>query len=189
MRKLKRTKTKLRLVEVEKLKNVNSLDNKKLYRKKLSLQVRRLKALEMRKAGKSYQYIADKLGTNLSSVYTDVGAILRKEITKRTKSQLSQIVQLELGRLDLLFEKAWNEVKNNNMTAVDKALKIMERRARYLGLDSPAKSLVGEDPEKPFRGDRAKLKVILTGMIKNKQKMEESKEKEVQMDNRNVVNS
>lgn len=185
MRKLKRTNTKLRLI---KIKDINSLDNKSLEQKKLRTNVRRLKALDLRKEGKSYQYIANELGTSLAKVYTDIGMLLRKEIDKRTKTQLNQIVQLELGRLDLLFEKAWKEVKNNNMAAIEKALKIMERRARYLGLDSPAKSLVGEDPEKPFRGDKSKLKAILTGMIKNKQKID-SKEKEVSIDNRDAINS
>jgi DNA-binding CsgD family transcriptional regulator len=190
MRKLKRTKPKLILIKTKKVKDINSLDNKNLQQKKLKASVRRLKALELRKEGKSYQEIANILGSNFAQVYTDIGIVLKKEIEKRTKTQLGQVVQLELERLDALFEKAWEQIKANNVVAIDKALKIMERRAKYLGLDAPAKSVVGEDPEKPFRGDKNKLKTTLMTMIRNKQKQVENKEeKESQMENKNVVNS
>lgn len=176
MRKLKRTKSKLKLIKNRKVKDINSLDNKNLQQKKLKASVRRLKALELRKEGKSYQEIANVLNSSFAQVYTDIGTVLRKEIEKRTKTQLNQVVQLEIERLDALFEKAWKEIKNGNVVAIDKALKIMERRAKYLGLDAPAKSMVGEDPEKPFRGDKNKLKAVLMTMIRNKQKQSENKE-------------
>lgn len=179
MRKLKRIGSKLILIKSKKVKDINSLDNKNLQQKKLKTSVRRLKALELRKEGKSYQEIANILSSNFSQVYTDIGIVLRKEIEKRTKTQLSQVVQLELERLDALFEKAWEQIKANNVVAIDKALKIMERRAKYLGLDAPAKSVVGEDPEKPFRGDKIKLKAMLITMIKNKQKVIEGREEKI----------
>lgn len=176
MRKLKRTKSKLRLIKTKKVKDINSLYNKNLQQKKLKASVRRLKALELRKEGKSYQEIATILNTSFAQVYTDIGVVLRKEIEKRTKTQLNQVVQLEIERLDALFEKAWKEIKTGNIVAIDKALKIMERRSKYLGLDAPAKSVFGEDPEKPFRGDKSKLKTLLMTMIRNKQKQAENKE-------------
>lgn len=179
MRKLKRIGSKLILIKSKKVKDINSLDNKNLQQKKLKTSVRRLKALELRKEGKSYQEIANILGSNFTQVYTDIGIVLRKEIEKRTKTQLSQVVQLELERLDALFEKAWEQIKANNVVAIDKALKIMDRRAKYLGLDAPAKSVVGEDPEKPFRGDKIKLKAMLITMIKNKQKVIEGREEKI----------
>lgn len=162
----------------------NSLDE--LEQKKFGVQLRRLKALEMRREGKSYSSIAKKLNSTIRIIHMDIGTVLKKEIQKRTRTHLAQIVQLELERLDLLFEKAWELIKGNNVAAIDKALKIMERRAKYLGLDAPAKSILGEDQENPFRGDGMKMKAILVGMIKNREKIIDVKNnKEIEDDIKN----
>ena len=46
---------------------------------------------------------------------------------------------LELERLDRLLLGVWGQAAKGNQGAVDRALKIMERRARLLGLDAPTK--------------------------------------------------
>ena len=47
---------------------------------------------------------------------------------------------LEAARLDAMLLPLWRRVQQGDERAVDRALKIMERRARLLGLDAPSKS-------------------------------------------------
>lgn len=47
-----------------------------------------------------------------------------------------EALALELQRLDALQAALWNEAASGNVAAVDRVLRIMERRARLLNLDS-----------------------------------------------------
>jgi hypothetical protein len=48
-------------------------------------------------------------------------------------------VSLELKRLDTALNAIFEDVQNGKLEAVDRLLKIMERRAKYLGLDAPTR--------------------------------------------------
>jgi len=50
-----------------------------------------------------------------------------------------EIRRLELERLDAMLFAIGPEVRKGSYGAIDRALKIMERRARLLGLDAPVK--------------------------------------------------
>lgn len=50
-----------------------------------------------------------------------------------------ELIELEVKRLDGLFMTAFPMAKQGVMGAVDRCLKIMERRARLLGLDAAIK--------------------------------------------------
>lgn len=169
MGKFKRKPKNLILLSSKKTKKTKGLNNKTLNQKNLSSKEKKLLALQLRREGKTYQFISDTIDVPISKVHLDIGIMLRKEIEQQTKVQKKQIVQLELDRLDLLFDKAWAAIEGGNQASIDKAIKIMERRARYLGLDAPSKSLVGEDNENPFNAGKGKLKTLLHTMIKNKE--------------------
>ncbi|MFB6581666.1 hypothetical protein ACFCYC_30405 [Streptomyces sp. NPDC056402] len=48
---------------------------------------------------------------------------------------------LEADRLDRLFLVAYRKVvRDQDLTAIDRALRVMERRARLLGLDMPTRT-------------------------------------------------
>ena len=51
-----------------------------------------------------------------------------------------EVRDLEVARLDAMLLPLWRRVQQGDERAVDRALKIMERRARLLGLDAPSKS-------------------------------------------------
>ena len=53
---------------------------------------------------------------------------------------------LELARLDEMLLGLWGKASRGELQSVDRVLKILERRARYLGLDAPQRqSLEGPD--------------------------------------------
>jgi len=90
-------------------------------------------AFDLRKAGASYDVIAEKLGyKNALSAENAV----RQVIERRYKpDDIQHVVYMELERLDALQLIAWRKAKEGDMGAIDRILKIMERRSKYLGLD------------------------------------------------------
>lgn len=100
----------------------------------------RRRALELRKAGATYDQIAQQVGyTNRGSAHRAVMAAL-KEITAEPAQEVRQ---LELERLDAMLLGLWPAARKGNQGAVDRVLRIMERRAKLLGLDSPVKADIG----------------------------------------------
>ena len=103
---------------------------------------RHLQALELRKAGVTYEVIAGQLGYATAS-----GA--RKAVVSALKATLrepaAELRELELARLDAMLLPLWRPVQAGDEKAVDRALRIMERRARLLGLDR--KTAEGEVPD------------------------------------------
>ena len=92
--------------------------------------------VELRKAGVSYENIAKKLGLgNASCALQMVRRALSRVDTEATKD----LRDLETRRLDDMLFSIWGHVRKGHFGAIEKALKIMERRARLLGLDSPVK--------------------------------------------------
>lgn len=91
----------------------------------------------MRLQGYTYEEIADKLG------YADSSGAYRA--VKRAKEQVKdaavenaeEILRMELDRLDRMQRGLWKEAIEGSPGAVDRILKIMERRAKLLGLDAP----------------------------------------------------
>ena len=105
---------------------------------------RQLQALELRKAGASYEAIAERLGyADRSGAYRAVKAAL----TLTLREPAAELRSLEAERLDAMLLPLWRRVQTGDEKAVDRALRIMERRARLLGLDAPASVEVGGGSE------------------------------------------
>ncbi len=102
-----------------------------------------LKALELRKAGVSYQRIAETLGyKDASGAWRAVKSALKKTL----QEPAAELRTLEIERLDAMLSAIWASVKQVQYGAQDRALKIMERRAKLLGLDAPVK-IAPVDPD------------------------------------------
>lgn len=121
---------------------------------------RRAKAVDMRMAGASYQKIANELGYNSrGAACQDVSRALEAAVAEQARS-VEAYREEELQRLDLLLAEAWAILKRDHVTvsngrivrddldqpilddgptlqAIDRILKIQERRAKFLGLDAP----------------------------------------------------
>lgn len=97
---------------------------------------RQKQALELRMAGYDYRAIADRLGySGPSGAHKAIKAALLQTI----KEPADQVRELEVKRLDTMLSGIWVAVRNGNLQAIDRALKIMARRAEMLGLDAPAR--------------------------------------------------
>ncbi len=97
-----------------------------------------LKALELRKRGLNYTQIGKKLGCNRSTACRYVLSEL-ENLADKCREEAAQVRDLELQRLDALYLKAWEAVEGGDLPAIDRCLRIMERRAKLLGLDAAEK--------------------------------------------------
>ncbi len=101
-------------------------------------------ALELRLAGHTYQAIADQFGyANRSGVYKAIA----KAVRAIPAEAAAELRVMELCRLDAMFVPHYRRAVTGNGDDTLKCLKIMERRAKLLGLDAPAKR---EDPSEGY---------------------------------------
>jgi predicted DNA-binding protein (UPF0251 family) len=99
-------------------------------------------ALRLRSRGMTYQKIADSLGVTKATAYNRV----QRALTAIPKEAVEEYRKLETERLDTMLERVMEKVthddgKSGFLFAVDRALAIMDRRAKLLGLDSPVKTV------------------------------------------------
>ena len=100
---------------------------------------RRVKAMELRKAGHSFRAIGTALQVNASTVCRDIADEMA-ELKTLTGQAAEDTRQLELERLDRLWTKLEaHGLKRGDYRAVLAAVRISERRAKLLGLDAPTK--------------------------------------------------
>lgn len=86
--------------------------------------------------GFNYEEIGLRLGVSRAQAYKYVQGALRT-IRARTDEVADDVRTLELIRLDRLQLALWRRAVEGDETAIDRILRIMERRARMLGIDSP----------------------------------------------------
>lgn len=93
---------------------------------------RMAQALRLREDGASYRAIAARLEVSERQAWLDVTDAL-KEITREPAEE---VLTLELARLDNLYLIAYAKARTEQEpAAINSALRVMERRARLLGLD------------------------------------------------------
>jgi hypothetical protein len=96
---------------------------------------KRIKALELRKAGFSYREIAKQVGwADPKSARIGVEVMLREYVPQDV---VDDVRKLECERLDALWRPQYRAAIQGDRLAVDRCLHIMERRAALLGLDAP----------------------------------------------------
>jgi hypothetical protein len=95
---------------------------------------REVAALELRRAGLTYDAIARRLDyRNRSGAWHAV----RAGLTATLQAPADELRTLELSQLDRMQVAIWDKAIAGNLRAVDRVLKIMRRRAQLLGLDAP----------------------------------------------------
>ena len=126
---------------------------------------RRRKALELRKAGVTFQASADTVGfRSAQAAYDSVDRALRQF----ARPPAEQLRELEIRRLDAMLQvvwpfviaptvktvpmgqqvamQVWDEAK---FLAIDRCLRILAQRARLLGLEVSSESPFGNQPLLP----------------------------------------
>ena len=143
---------------------------------------RRLRSLQLRKAGLGYQAIAAQLkedrakeyaklndvsierarkkvlSVSVRTAWDDVNAELT-ELRKNVEQERSSLVALENARIDMVYQKAMKEfLSNTNIEAGRLVVKMMERRAKLNGLDAPTK-IAPTDPTGEHPADTGAIDV------------------------------
>lgn len=108
---------------------------------------RRAIAFEMRKEGFSYREIADAIRMSPEAAYR----LVKREVVELvtlTKEDAEEVRQLELERLDAMLAGGLMKraMTGKDDDAVDRVIKIMERRSKYSGLDAASRTeITGKD--------------------------------------------
>lgn len=107
----------------------------KISKKRIALE-RRRSAVALRRLGCSYQEIGEKLGITRQAAYKTVAASLM-QLEDEIVEDARALRRLELERLDQWLVLVAQEIRNGRvLKAIQCGLRIMERRARLLGLDA-----------------------------------------------------
>jgi len=97
------------------------------------------KVLELRRGGLTFDMIADRLG------YASASGAHKAYVTACNRIIYADVVEtrkIEMDRLDIAQAAIWTNVIAGEVPSVIALIKIMERRARLLGLDMPTKAQI-----------------------------------------------
>lgn len=114
---------------------------------KLNVAMRRRRVLELRRGGYNFYEIADAIREEFEDcpesydsrlAYLDLQRLL-DEMRSELSEALPDVIALEASRLDEMLKALWPAVLRGRERSIEIALKVMERRAEMLGLDSGIK--------------------------------------------------
>lgn len=94
-------------------------------------------ALEARKEGKTFDQIAEECGYNSRQAAHDA---VKRALDSIIREPADSLRILDLERLDVLWQIQYLNAQAGDVQAMAACMKIMERRARLLGLDAPIKT-------------------------------------------------
>lgn len=98
----------------------------------------RAKCLELKKQGLSYEKIGKRLSLAKATVVEHVRRGLA-ELAEATRDAADDLRQLELERLDGLYERLVPRIKKSDVRAIEAGVRLILARARLLGLEAPVK--------------------------------------------------
>lgn len=95
---------------------------------------REVAAIELRRKGLTYQAIADEIGyANAKGAQKAV----QRGMQRALQEPADELREIEAARLDWAMSRIWGQVESGDLKAIGTMLRIMERRAKLLGLDAP----------------------------------------------------
>jgi hypothetical protein len=117
---------------------------------------REQEVVKLRRGGLTWDLIGERVGLTPSGAYNAYERALRRVILE----DVNAIRQIETERLDLAQSAIWGKVLQGDNVSIGNLLRIMERRAKLLGLDQPLRQQV-EVISYDGNGVRAELERIL----------------------------
>lgn len=96
---------------------------------------RRVRALELRKMGWTYQSIGKAMGVSTTQARRDVRRVLEERV-KHDQNHVAEQRQLELERVEMVLTSLAKRVRDGDTAAIDRWLKASDIRRRLLGLDA-----------------------------------------------------
>lgn len=106
---------------------------------KIEIAERRALALELRRQKKTFIEIGELLGVHPSSARRIVWEAI-SNLGENAQENAAKMRDQEVADLGVLEETLMERAAEGNMDAMDRVLKIKERRAKLMGLDAPAKT-------------------------------------------------
>lgn len=106
--------------------------NKRTRRTKLQKADDTRKIVQLRLAGAQLEEISVVIGISTSQVSRD----LSNAIKNMPQERAEELRSIEAMRLDRLLRSVWKNAVDGDLKAVDRALRISERRAKMFGLDT-----------------------------------------------------
>ncbi len=104
---------------------------------------RRAKAVELARAGHSYDSIAEVCGfANRGTAWRTV----QKALSSQVVAGVDELRELELVRLDQLLRAHWGKAMVGNLTSAKVVLRVIEQRSRLLGLEYVHKGAASSGP-------------------------------------------
>ena len=91
--------------------------------------------VELRKEGYVWREIATLVGMSTEGVYKAYNRAMVRTLRPATE----ELREMELERLDALQLTYWQPAVQGNLRAADFILKVIDKRAKLLGLDAPVK--------------------------------------------------
>ncbi len=107
-------------------------------------------ALDLRVTGMSMEQIAERLGVDVSTVSRDLSAALGT-LAAAVKGKALELVQLEVSRCDEIIRSLWP--KRSTPTVAEKLVKVIDRKAKLLGLDAAQKHALSDGSDSPTAPD------------------------------------
>jgi hypothetical protein len=108
----------------------------------IKIQERRRQALELRKAGTTFERIGDLQGTSRSTAQEDVQTAMRETI----QEPADEVRRMELERIDAMLKALWPTAmqtgSRGQTRAVEVCLQLSARRSALQGLDAPQRKIV-----------------------------------------------
>lgn len=108
---------------------------------KLKREERRVTVASMIKGRASYRQIAFALGCAPATVCKDVKLIIGRWREEQV-SDIEEQILLDNATINEAIHAIWDDVKSGDVVAIGALVKLLDRRARLLGLDAPARSPV-----------------------------------------------
>lgn len=118
-------------------------------------------ALNLRRAGLSYERIGEKLGLGKTMAHKLVQQGM-EQARQQIVAGADELRAIEVSRLDGMLEKLWPKAAKGDPHSIDRVLKIGERRAKLLGLDAPVRhALQGGGDDAPPIVTEAKVSIYI----------------------------
>jgi AraC-like DNA-binding protein len=127
-------------------------------------EAKELKVLELRRAGFTFQRIAEEVG-----YATPSGAqrALERIMTRNVPQAPEEFRWQELDRLDRMQVALWPRAMKGDDRAIGTIVRLMERRARLVGIDAPQRiqaEVVNYDGTRDIDGDIERIVNLIRGV-------------------------
>lgn len=96
---------------------------------------REQEVVKLRRGGLTFDLIGQRLGIHPTTAHK----AYERALTRVVKEDVDAIRDLETERLDLAQSAIWGKVLQGDNPSIQSLIRIMERRAKLLGLDQPTR--------------------------------------------------